>query len=703
MKRLLLVAPLVFAACSHDASRNGSGGGESGIVDAAPLRTDWTPQQLEAACKEAEKTCDAKLAKIASLKDSERTFANTPEAIEQVTTDWSEVVGRAGFMKDIHPDEKVRAAATACEEEAGKYAARIASRKDLYLAVKAWQARGEQMEERALPATGGARMRGASIGPQDRRLVELMMRDFHRAGVDLSDEQREKLVALRSRLAELQTRFSSNLDEDTTSVEMSREELDGMPEAYVARLKKTSAGKYVVTTKYPDYFPFLENAKSTDARRKLEVAFMNRGAKDNLKLLDEAVALRDEAAHLLGYATHADYVTEVRMAKSARNVQQFEDKLEGRLRERLAVDRQKMSALKKADTGDATIHAWDWRYYLNQLRKRDYALDDEKIRAYFPADKVMSGMMDVYSRLLSVQFKRVEGAPVWADGVSLYEVRDGGRLLAKFYVDLFPRPGKYGHAAAFGVGPARQLPAGYQIPLTVLVVNFTPPAAGKIAHLTLDEVEVLVHEFGHVMHGSLTTAKYASISGTNVATDFVEAPSQMLENWVYQPEILKMISSGPNGEPMPADLIASIGRARKFDAGVRYSRQVFLGQFDLYIHTHGAKVDPDAAAKKLWTEIMSFPEDPQSHFAAGFGHMMSGYDAGYYGYLWSEVFAADMFTRFAKEGVLNPKTGREYRDIILAKGRSEDPDQLLREFLGREPNEDAFLRQIGIGKPSASN
>jgi thimet oligopeptidase len=685
MKRLFLVAPLVFAACSHDASRNGSGGGESGIVDAAPLRTDWTPQQLEAACKEAEKTCDAKLAKIASLKDSERTFANTPEAIEQVTTDWSEAVGRAGFMKDVHPDEKVRAAATACEEEAGKYAARIAARKDLYLAVKTWQGRGEQ------------------VGKQDRRLVELMMRDFHRAGVDLPDEQREKLVSLRSRLAELQTRFSSNLDEDTSSVEMTREELDGMPEAYVARLKKTPAGKYVVTTKYPDYFPFLENAKSTDARRKLEVAFMNRGAKDNLKLLDEAVALRDEAAKLLGYPTHADYVTEVRMAKSAGNVQQFEDKLESRLKERLAVDRQKMSEMKKADTGDSTIRAWDWRYYLNQLRKRDYALDDERIRAYFPADKVMSGMMDVYSRLLGVQFKRVDGAPVWADGVSLYEVRDGGRLLAKFYVDLFPRPGKYGHAAAFGVGPARQLPAGYQIPLTVLVVNFTPPADGKVAHLTLDEVEVLFHEFGHVMHGSLTTAKYASISGTNVATDFVEAPSQMLENWVYEPEVLKMISSGPKGEPMPGDLMASIRRARKFDAGVRYSRQVFLGQFDLYIHTHGAKVDADAAAKKLWAEIMSFPEDPQSHFAAGFGHMMSGYDAGYYGYLWSEVFAADMFTRFAKEGILNPKTGRDYRDIILAKGRSEDPDQLLREFLGREPNEDAFLRQIGIGKPSASN
>src|SRR4051812_15525044 len=335
MSRAALAAALMLAACSHP-TKNGSGGGEGGIVDAAPLRTDWTPEQLKAACEEAQKICDAKLAKIVAVKDPERTYANTPEAIEQVTTDWSEVVGRASFMKDIHGDEKVRAAAAHCEEEAGKYAARIASRKDLYLAGKAWQAKGEQTEERALPATGGARMRGASIAPQDRRLVELMMRDFHRAGVDLSDEQREKLVSLRSRLAELQTRFSSNLDEDTTSVEMTAEELDGMPQNYLARLKKAPSGKYVVTTKYPDYFPFMENAKSIEARRKLEIAFMNRGARDNVKLLDEAIGLRDEAAKLLGYATHADYVTEVRMAKSARNVEQFEDKLETRLKERLA-------------------------------------------------------------------------------------------------------------------------------------------------------------------------------------------------------------------------------------------------------------------------------------------------------------------------------------------------------------------------------
>ena len=680
MNRLL--ALLLFVAACNPAPRPSAS--PKGLVDAAPLRTDWTPEELQASCAEAEKTSDAKLAEVVGIPDAQRTFANTPEAIEQVTADWGEAVSRADFMKNIHVDEKVRAAAAACEEEAGKYAARLASRKDLYLAIGAWQGKKEP------------------VGPQQARLVEIAMRDFHRAGVDLPEEKRAELVKLRERIAELQTRFSTNLAEDTTSIEMAPGELEGMPESYLSRLKKGEGGKFIVTTKYPDYFPFMENARRTEARRKLETAFMNRGAKHNLQLLDEAIALRDQAARLLGYPTHADYVTEIQMAKNARTVREFEDKLQTRLRERLASDTAKMSAMKLADTGDPKIRSWDWRYYLNQLRKRDYALDDEKIRAYFPADKVMSGMFEVYSTLLGVQFRRAPDAKVWADGVSLYEVRDRERLVAKFYADLFPRPGKYGHAAAFPLTPGRELRGGYQVPLTVLVVNFTPPQGGEPAHLTLNEVETLFHEFGHVMHSSLTTAQYATLSGTNVATDFVEAPSQMLENWVYRPEVLKLLSSGPDGEPLPAELMQRIAKARKFDAGVKYSRQVFLGQFDLYIHTHGAKVDSDATARRLWEEIMAFPEDPQAHFAAGFGHMMGGYDAGYYGYLWSEVFAADLFTRFAREGVLNPDTGRDYRNIILAKGRTEDPDQLLREFLGRNPSEDAFLKQIGIGASTAS-
>src|SRR5256885_1283191 len=527
MNRLLALL-LILAACSSAPRPSGA---PKGLVDAAPLRTDWTPEQLQASCAEAEKTSDAKLAEVVGIPGPQRTFVNTPEAIEQVTADGGGAVSRADFMKNIHVDEKVRAAAAACEGGAGKYAARLASRKDLYLAIGAWQGKKEP------------------VGPQQARLVEIAMRDFHRAGVDLPEEKRAELVKLRERIAELQTRFSTNLAEDTTSIEMAPGELEGMPESYLSRLKKGEGGKFIVTTKYPDYFPFMENARRTEARRKLETAFMNRGAKHNLQLLDEAIALRDQAPRLLGYPTHAAYVTEIQMAKNARTVREF-------------------------------------------------------------------------------------------------------------HADLLPRPGKDGPAAAFPLTPGRELRGGYQVPPPVLVVNFTPPQGGEPAHLTLNEVETLFHEFGHVMHSSLTTAQYATLSGTNVATDFVEAPSQMLENWVYRPEVLKLLSSGPDGEPLPPELMQRIAKARKFDAGVKYSRQVFLGQFDLYIHTHGAKVDSDASARRLWEEIMAFPEDPQAHLAAGFGHMMGGYDAGYYGYLWSEVFAADLFTRFAREGVLNPNTGR---------------------------------------------
>lgn len=263
---------------------------------------------------------------------------------------------------------------------------------------------------------------------------------------------------------------------------------------------------------------------------------------------------------------------------------------------------------------------------------------------------------------------------------------------------MFPRPGKYGHAASFTFGVARAVPGGYQIPLSALVVNFSPPEGGKVAHLSFEEVDTLFHEFGHIMHQSLTTARYASESGTNVSVDFVEAPSQMLENWIYQPQVLALVSEDPQNpnQPMPTDLAKRLAAARTFDAGIRYTRQIFLATYDQTLHTSGATVDPDAVDHALRPEITGYPADADEHLGANFGHLMGGYDAGYYGYLWSEVFADDMFSRFEKEGVLNPATGKSYRDIILANGREQDPMVLLTRFLGRAPNESAFLRLTGI-------
>lgn len=655
-------------------------------IDAPLLVTTRTPEQLAAACEEAEKSADAKLAALVAIPDTERTFEGTVGGLEQIVADYTAAVGRVTFMNYIHPDEKVRAAGAACEERSGKYAVRLAARKDLYQAVKGWQ------------ANAGAT---AALDPQDQRLAMFTLRDFRRSGLELSDADRDELTRLRSRLAELQTQFASNLAADTSSITAKESELKGLSKELIARLPKNADGTRTLTTKYPDYYPVMETAKNAELRRRMQVAFASRGMPRNLELLNEALVLRQKAAKLLGYPTHADYVLEVNMAKTPKTVADFEQRLIAALKPRLAADTAKMEALKAKETGgkDRRINSWDWRYYLNEIKKSEYALDDELVRAYFPADVVMQGMFEVYQRLFSVEFKELPLTDAWADGVKLYEVREqgGGRLLAKFYVDLYPRPGKYGHAAAFDFGLARARPDGYQIPISALVVNFTPAKPGEVSRLSTDEVDTLFHEFGHIVHMSLTTARYASLSGANTARDFVEAPSQMLQNWVFEPEVLALISRDPKDpkKTMPEALVKKVIATRTFDSGVKYTRQLFLGTFDQNIHT-AAAIDADVEAKRLWLELTGFAEDPNEHFAAGFGHMMGGYDAGYYGYLFSLVFASDMYAHFQTEGVLNAATGRRYRDEILAKGRTEDADVLLRKFLGREPNEAAFLKLAGI-------
>jgi thimet oligopeptidase len=661
-------------------------------VDVPPLRTKWTPEEISKACADFEKETDDRLAKMVAIDNAKRTFADSFESMELTIGDYSDNIARVIFMGQIHPDQKVRDAASACEERAGKYTVGLSARKDLYLAMKGFLENGGKT---------------AKLDAEAQRLVDLTMLDFKRNGLELSDADLKKLVEIRSKITELQTKFQKNLNEDKTSFTVKKDELEGMPEDFVkAHEDPKKPGTFTLTTKYPDYYPIMENAKREATRKKMEVAFMNKGGKEQLKLLNEAIKLRAEAAKLLGYKTHEDYIVEDRMAKTGDTVKAFLDRMRKGLEPGLAADTAKMLELKSADTGkkEKTINAWDWRYYMNQIKKRDYAIDDEVVRGYFPADKVFAGMFQVYSTLFGIEMKEVAGAEVWADGVKLYEVKDAAtkKTIAKFYVDLYPREGKYGHAAEFTLSSGHKVDKGYAIPMVALVVNFQPPQNGKPAFLAMDEVDTLFHEFGHVMHDTLTVARYRTLAGTRTALDFVEAPSQMLENWAFDPQVLALISADPADakKPLPAELAAKLKAARKYNAGVHYSRQVFLGTFDNNIHTvtAGTKVSADDVAKKAWADVMKFPEDKGAHFAGTFGHMMGGYDGGYYGYLWSEVFAADMFTRFQKEGVLNAKVGREYRDRVIARGRMVPPDVLLKDFLGRDPNEDAFLKLTGIAK-----
>ncbi|MBS1961056.1 MAG: Zn-dependent oligopeptidase [Bdellovibrionales bacterium] len=603
-------------------------------------------------------------------------------AFERASAELSDAVAPLTFMASVSTDAKLREEGSKCEEKVGQFYPTVTADKPLYLALK-----------HALPYTTA-----------QRRLALETFRSFEKNGMGLDDSKLEKLKGLKQKLASFEAKYSLNLNNDKSTVTFTKAELAGANENFLARLKKDASGRYIVTTKSTDYIQVMENVKSAEARRRMMLAYFNRGGEENTKLLEEAVATRAEAAATLGAANWADVQIKGRMAKDSSTVMAFLNGLKAKLVARKDQDLAKLLAYKKKLDPKATaIAPEDVAYLANQLKKTAYAVDDEKVAEYFPAEKTMNGLFDIYATLFGVKFVEVADAEknglVWAPGVHLYEIRDAATddLRAYFFKDTIPREGKYGHAAAFSLVSGRIAHGAYAKPVSAIVANFTPPANGKPSLLLHDEVETLFHEFGHVMHQTLTLSPYASLAGSNVAQDFVEAPSQMLENWVWNREILKKISSHyRTGEPLPDELITKMLAAKDFNQGYFYIRQLLFGLYDMKLHSATGPVDVTKTYAEMHRELFGFDILPGTHFPGTFGHLMGGYDAGYYGYLWSEVYAQDMFSRFEREGLLNPKTGADYRRAVLESGDLREAIALLRQFLGREPNSEAFYKKLGI-------
>jgi thimet oligopeptidase len=477
--------------------------------------------------------------------------------------------------------------------------------------------------------------------------------------------------------------------------------MDGATPSFLGRLKKDAQGGFIVTTKEPDYVEFMRNVKNGEARKKMAIAYNRRAADKNIAILEQAIEIRKKIAKTMGFATWADYRLQDNMAQNSKTVWKFLNGLRGKLKKKNQADLAKLLAFKKElDPKAARVEAWDVAYLEYQLKKRDYTLDNEEIRKYFPADLVVQSMFDIYSEMLGVKFREIPQAKVWAEGVKQYEVRDAktGEALAYFYTDFFPRPLKYGHAAAFGLIGGRLKSGYYQKPVAAIVANLTPPGNGIPSLLTHEDVETLFHEFGHIMHNTLTHAPYESLSGTSVAHDFVEAPSQMLENWVWDREMLKRVSGYylDHSKKLPDAIVDKMLEARNFNQGYFYTRQLVFGILDMTYHTAPGHVDPSAVYDHLVREVQGLDPIPGGKFPASFGHLMGGYDAGYYGYLWSEVYAQDMFNRFKKTSLVSSEIGSQYRRMILERGNMEPAMNLLREFLGREPNSDAFFERLGL-------
>jgi Zn-dependent oligopeptidase len=349
--------------------------------------------------------------------------------------------------------------------------------------------------------------------------------------------------------------------------------------------------------------------------------------------------------------------------------------------------------------GGTELQSWDSNYYTTQLRKRDYGIDQNEVAKYFPLEQVVDGMFEITGEVFGLEYNRVQDAGAWNPDVYLYEIRNkgGDEPIAHFYADLFPREGKFGHAAAFPLVSGELLPDGtYRKPVAAIVANFTKPTDTAPSLLKHDEALTLFHEFGHILHFCLTTVDVMRFAGFDTEWDFVEAPSQIMEHWMWQPEVLgRFARHHETGEPIPADLVERLVAARDLNVGLFTMRQIFLGKFDLLLHGSTEPVSVDKAYRDAYS-LTGFPFYEDTHFGASFGHLMGGYDAGYYGYLWSKVYGDDMFSVFANEGVLSPEVGRRYRDEVLAMGHSRDAIDHLRAFLGREPSTAAFLADLGL-------
>ncbi len=642
---------------------------------------NWTPEIIKQKTQEAIEAKKSRYAEIKAIAPEARTFENTIIAIESSDYAHQDDIQRLELLMSVSASAETRTAAQEALEEVQKAMVDIEYDIEMYHAVLAYEDKKEPLE-----------------GP-DKKLFDDMLRDYKRMGFDLEPAHRQQLKDNLKELAELSTGFEKTIAEHKDHIIVRHEELAGMTEAYINGLKKDEEGNCIVGLAYPEYIPFMERCDSAPRRKELMDKFLRKGGVANIERLKRILELRSENAKLLGYPNHAAYALEIKMAKTVEAVNAFNKNLLDHVMGPARLDLQMLSEMKKNDFGDtaAKLAYYDISYYIQKDKLQGYAVDDEVIREYFPLDTVKTGMFDLYATVLGLSFKRATDLPTWHDAVEWYAVTNtDGTLVGYFALDLFPREGKFGHAACFTAAQGRAGKNGYVAPMVAVVANFNAPSAELPSLLNHDEVQTLFHEFGHAMHSLATTVKYASQSGTSTARDFVEAPSQMFEYWAWEKDTLKKMSRHHRtGEALPDEIIDNMIRSKNHMQGYAIMRQLLWGAFDMTLHVTDGPIDPVKTYADLYQRMVGLQIAPDQLVPAGFGHLMD-YAAGYYGYLWAEAYAADMFARFRAEGVVDPKIGMEYRKKILEVGSSREEIDSVKDFLGREPNNKAFLQDMGL-------
>lgn len=683
MRRLFLSPFTAIALCAMSANSVLAAGGAA--VSAGPKVPTQVNFALSAADIKAncarEIATDKSRAEAIVAEAGARTLANTLLPLENIFADLNDNLAGEGMLAYLASDKPVREASFACGSDAGNMQSDFTAEPAVYKALS------------SVKTSGTARTQA------DKKLLEFWLVGSERSGAGLSPAKRQQFIALSHKLNDLGTAWSDNLGSDASTVSVTKEQAASLPPDLLSNSKATADGGYIVPVNESTATRFFTSEKDPAGRKAFYMVYSNRAAATNLPILHQAIAIRDQLAHLIGEPNWAAYQLENRMAQNPQRVMAFLDDLQMKLLPKARAEIETLRLLKAQDTGNprATFDAWDYGYYNEMLLRTKYAVDTNEVRQYFPAEHTIDAVMGIYSKLLGITFAKIpppHGLPSELLGYSVND-KASGQFIGTFYLDLYPRPGKFSHFANFPFLPTRRNADGtMRPPVSMIIGNWPKAQPGKPSLLTHDDVETFFHEFGHNMAAILATTPYETLAGFRL--DFIEAPSQMLENWVWDPAILKELSSNvTTGAPLPDELIRKMIAARYVGYAYTWDRQAMLARIDMVYHTSGPKVDTTAVWAEIANKYSPIPLPPGVHPEASFGHLF-GYDAGYYAYAWSRVFAQDMFTVFKKGGLENPLVGMRYRKDILEPAASVEPDVLLRNFLGRPTNSDAFFAEFGI-------
>lgn len=643
--------------------------------------------RVDAALLKAHKQIDA----IIAVPVDKRSYATIAQELDAVSS-LSDAIIMANIctaLENVTTDDTLRQAAhNAMTKIQDFFVDAVENNKALYNVFKAYA-------DTVAPAE--------QLTDEQRYYIQETMTQWQRQGLDLPDDKLAVCSALKKEIAKLSQDFEANIAKDNRTITVQSPDLVGVDPDFVAHLKRDDAGNYILGVDYPTVFTILDTCSVESTRKALSLGFNNRAHPINQALLERLIAARDELAHLLGLSGYNQLALADEMVETPERAYDFLQKLVGASRPKQQKEFQSLMANLPEGvtlTSAGQFKPWDLAYVKNSYKKKHLDLDEELIAQYFPMQSTVDGLLAIYEQFFNLKFEQIELPGLWHKGLTALAVHDdtSKEVLGYLILDLHPRANKYSHACHITIVPSVIRPDGSKMPsVSVVLANFPEESATKPALLKRNDVNTFFHEFGHALHAILGRTHVAGFAGTSVKRDFVELPSQMLEEWLWDTAILKMVSKHyKTGTPLPDELIAKIQASKTFDSGYFVQRQAFLALASLAFFDKGSTKDLKKVWQSLYTTVVpGVAYDPSAHMYLSFGHL-TGYGPRYYGYLWSKVFALDIFAAIKKEGLLNPAAGKRYIDTVIGRGGSKNPNDLLLAYLGRQPNQNAFLADQGL-------